>query len=616
MTFIVKQQWLKVHSLVLAGFALLLLQVLQGCSSFQSQPTDELPTKGLSLDAIEAINQLPPTAAGTINVANWTAADIGSSTLAAGSTTTEGSTITVKGSGDNIWKKHDGFHFFYSPLVGNGDIVVKIDDIDYVHPWSKAGVMVRESLSPSSPYVMLLVTPDRGLALQYRSAEGEISYKTTYVETVKAPTWMKLTRIDNTVLAFNSTDGEQWSVIGAVDINLKTNAYLGLAVSSREPSILSTAHFSNLSVSAASTQLSNAIEKSLALTEKLVAAFTTQDSADRVKQLETALVDSQSIPDLVDTALTDLKTEAAAVEHRATFDSLYANANTLLTSMSEKSSAATIAQAETLVATLTTLAETLNDNSYAILAQNISTKVDVVKDKVEVYGLNADYTDMASELKNLLANIENGQTESIDEATTLAASLSEIAASIGSAEKISAATTYITTTADLAKKIEAAKVLAQLNALIAQFDTLKSALSGVISNIEAGQYYLLADAKTDAADLVTFGSTISSEKEKEAQALATSIATLAVEQSRTVLSWETPALRTDGAVLPVEEIYGFVIHYTLNGVDQPAITITKNTTTSYEFKSLIAGEYVFSIRTLDTNTLQSPASTEVDKTVY
>ncbi len=604
------------HQVVLASKKIFTISIvlfcLQGCGILQTQDN----TNHSWSNAISFVNQLPPTSAGAPNLANWTASDISKSNITAGSTRVEENSIYVQGSGNNIWKHSDGFHYFHSPLVGNGDIAVKVNSIEYVHPWSKAGIMIRESLSPSSPYAMLLVTPDRGIALQYRSAEGEISYKAVHVEDVRAALWFKLTRIDNTIIAFRSDNGEDWSVVGAIDVTMSDDALIGLAVSSRHTNKLATAHFSDLSVSAASTQLSNAIEQTFVLTEQLIEAFSTTNTDDKLAQLEAALEDSQTIPNLVNTALEDLNTEIAAVEQRATLDALIADANALLATMSEQSSSETIAQVETLVITINTLAEDLNDSTYIALANDITSQVDTVKEEVAIYALNNDYSNMMSELDNLIANIEAGQTEFITQASALALSLSDLAETIGETDKITEAQSYIDNTEQLAAEIEEAERIAALNALLEEFAALKTDLNTLISSIQAGQHDLLPQATEDGAALVSLGASINTEKEAEAQALASTVTTLTTAHRRTTLSWDIPTERTNNENLSQEEISGYIIQYTIDGVQQDSITISSATTTSYVFENLDPGDYSFTVVTLDTQTLLSSPSEAAEKTVY
>ena len=72
------------------------------------------------------------------------------------------------GSGADIWNTADAFRFVHREWPGDGSIATLVNFLDNTHVWAKAGVMFRETLSPGSKHVMLVETPGKGLAMQYR----------------------------------------------------------------------------------------------------------------------------------------------------------------------------------------------------------------------------------------------------------------------------------------------------------------------------------------------------------------------------------------------------------------------------------------------------------------
>ena len=178
----------------------------------------------------------------------WASQDIGAVGLA-GRFTENGGTFSVTGAGADIWNSADAFHYVWQPLSGDADVVARVASIEYVHAWVKAGVMIRERLTPDSPQALMLVSPGKGIAFQRRVAAGGLS-TSTRDETGTAPAWVKLERRGNTISAFRSPDGVAWTLMGSDTFTMARDVHVGLAVSSHTTSQLATAVFDSVSVTA------------------------------------------------------------------------------------------------------------------------------------------------------------------------------------------------------------------------------------------------------------------------------------------------------------------------------------------------------------------------------
>ena len=86
-----------------------------------------------------------------------------------GSASAISGTWTLDGSGTNVWGASDEFRFAYQQVTGDVDIRVSITSLENVHDWSKAGVMIRESLTANARNAFLMVTPTSGRFFQWRS---------------------------------------------------------------------------------------------------------------------------------------------------------------------------------------------------------------------------------------------------------------------------------------------------------------------------------------------------------------------------------------------------------------------------------------------------------------
>ena len=181
----------------------------------------------------------------------WNSADVGA-VGAAGSASGDGISFSVTGAGADIWNSADAFRFVYKTLSGDGSIVTRVATEQYVAAWTKAGVMIRESLDPGSRHAMMIVSPGKGLAFQRRVATGGVSTSTPG-SMGTAPAFVRLTRAGATLTAAQSSDGVNWVVVGTDTINMSATVYVGLIVSSHVYGTLATATFESTAVTATPT---------------------------------------------------------------------------------------------------------------------------------------------------------------------------------------------------------------------------------------------------------------------------------------------------------------------------------------------------------------------------
>jgi regulation of enolase protein 1 (concanavalin A-like superfamily) len=174
----------------------------------------------------------------------WTASDVGSVGVA-GSAQESAGTFTVSGAGADVWGTADAFHYAYTSLGGNGSIVARVNSVEHVAPWTKAGVMIRASLDPGSPQAFMLVSAGKGLAFQRRAAAGGVSTSTPG-DALTAPQWVKLVREGQTISAWASADGVVWTFVGQDTFSMAATVYVGLSVSSHDATRLAMATFTNV----------------------------------------------------------------------------------------------------------------------------------------------------------------------------------------------------------------------------------------------------------------------------------------------------------------------------------------------------------------------------------
>jgi hypothetical protein len=217
-----------------------LLALLTACGSLADTPSTQLG---------EAPSTDEPAAAIT-----WTSADVGA-VRAPGSTEREGDgTIVIVSEGEDVWSTADSFHFAYTELMGDADLIVRVEAVDAAAVWAKAGLMLRESLEAGDRNVFLPLTAARGAVLQVRLEKDGATTDTLpggiimHDAMAAAPWWLRLTREGATIIGYVSSDGEAWRELGRVVLDLPETYFGGLAVTRHAADEPSSGRFSNLRV--------------------------------------------------------------------------------------------------------------------------------------------------------------------------------------------------------------------------------------------------------------------------------------------------------------------------------------------------------------------------------
>jgi len=156
--------------------------------------------------------------------------------------------ILMGAGGADIWGTADEFRYAYKELTGDGSIVARVDSVDYSNDWAKAGVMIRQNLNANAINAGIFVTPANGISFQYRTTAGADSANVADAGFV-APYWVKLNRTGNVFTAAYSADGVAWTDLAAtsdVVIEMSGTVYIGLALTSHDAGIMTSAAFSNI----------------------------------------------------------------------------------------------------------------------------------------------------------------------------------------------------------------------------------------------------------------------------------------------------------------------------------------------------------------------------------
>jgi regulation of enolase protein 1 (concanavalin A-like superfamily) len=177
----------------------------------------------------------------------WIAQDIGTPAIAGSSSFDQATgTFATTAAGADIWGTSDQFRFIYQPLAGDAVITARVDALSFADPWSKAGVMIRSSLSANAAHALALVSAGNGAAFQRRRTAGGSSVHTAGSSTAAAPLWVRLARSGSNVTASTSSDGSSWTTIGTDTIALGATAYVGIAMTSHNVALAASAQISSV----------------------------------------------------------------------------------------------------------------------------------------------------------------------------------------------------------------------------------------------------------------------------------------------------------------------------------------------------------------------------------
>ncbi|MFN6943307.1 MAG: Ig-like domain-containing protein [Cytophagaceae bacterium] len=153
----------------------------------------------------------------------------------------------------DIWGTADGLTFIYQPMIGDGEIVARVNSMNNPTDWAKAGIMMRESLTASSKHFMLVKTPSNNYAPQMRRETGQVSYHNPNNTEIKAEyntySWIKIVREGNVFSSYCSLNGlTNWVLLATETITMNSTVYVGLCAGTGSDNLATKATFGNVKV--------------------------------------------------------------------------------------------------------------------------------------------------------------------------------------------------------------------------------------------------------------------------------------------------------------------------------------------------------------------------------
>ncbi|WP_248924448.1 Ig-like domain-containing protein [Paenibacillus hamazuiensis] len=164
------------------------------------------------------------------DIAPWNATDVGHPGLPGHANLNDG-VLTLKSAGNLSGPGGDeSFQFVYQKLAGDGELSARIDKITHTTPLAKAGVMIREKLTPGARMAMmgLAVRGDGHVAEFYtRDTEGGSMAETPPLPSINPPYYVRIVKFGHTVTGYMSLTGTTWTPVASMQLDAD-EVYIGL----------------------------------------------------------------------------------------------------------------------------------------------------------------------------------------------------------------------------------------------------------------------------------------------------------------------------------------------------------------------------------------------------
>jgi len=154
----------------------------------------------------------------------------------------------ITGAGANIWAKEDQFQYVWREMSGNLSVTASMEFLGEGAAHRKAGIMVRQSLDPDSPYIDIVIHGNGMPGVQWRNTKGDITNAFDIPFDSSAKFKLKLVRQGSTVTLWAAKQGSELKELGHTQAQLGNPVLVGLAVCSHDANASDTVVFSDVAV--------------------------------------------------------------------------------------------------------------------------------------------------------------------------------------------------------------------------------------------------------------------------------------------------------------------------------------------------------------------------------
>lgn len=189
-------------------------------------------------------------ASATACLTGWTCFAVGNPAMI-GEQSSNGTTWTIKGNGNDLGSAADQIHYIYKSLAGDSTLSTRITSQSNSNGNAKVGVMMRGGTESDAAYYAAFVTPNNGISIQFREVKGLVTSDTSFAIPGTAPTYLRIARSGNSFTTYTSQDGSTWQPVMRSTITMNTmptTILAGIGISSNTTTSLSTATIDTVSL--------------------------------------------------------------------------------------------------------------------------------------------------------------------------------------------------------------------------------------------------------------------------------------------------------------------------------------------------------------------------------
>jgi len=183
----------------------------------------------------------------------WTCQDIGNPNPA-GTESASGASWTITAGGAGIAGTTDQFRLISQTTTGDSQITAQVTALSG-GTTGQAGIMVRQSNTPDSPYYAVIVKPNHTVVVQYRTRFGGATAANTSDGAL--PRYLAIQRIGDVFQAATSVDGSTFTLVPGTNatIAMPNRVLAGVAVSSGTAGTAGSASINGATLGAATATL-------------------------------------------------------------------------------------------------------------------------------------------------------------------------------------------------------------------------------------------------------------------------------------------------------------------------------------------------------------------------
>mmetsp|Transcript_29125 Transcript_29125/g.48153 ORF Transcript_29125/g.48153 Transcript_29125/m.48153 type:complete len:966 (-) Transcript_29125:190-3087(-) len=135
----------------------------------------------------------------------------------------------------DIWGTADNLQFYSDEHAGDIEVIVRLEEFQYLSAWSKTGILIREStMAPGSKYFALLVSGENGVYSQWRETTNDATRSNAQMwdgsEPFTSPIWLRVLKQGDLFTAYQSADGSNWEMRTSMTIPMAGSVHAGLGL--------------------------------------------------------------------------------------------------------------------------------------------------------------------------------------------------------------------------------------------------------------------------------------------------------------------------------------------------------------------------------------------------